>query len=1696
MQNQWLIKQLKVRKINTNLLFLSRFRNLIFVSFFSIIGNLLIAQIGNTPCNTRYPWTNRDYTNLQAVINDNVFSILPPCAGSVSDIGNLVDNDTTNATTISITGLNCNATISAKDNDSGDTYPAGTFAGFRIGTAGLIGVTIGSRIAIMTYNNNVVVDSQVITNTGIGLNVNLLGNDGTATIGYVTTGAFDEIRIKYDALVGVLFTATIYHPVLIQYCQGPSLDSLSCNATTALSQVEFPAFVSQAGTTGLTLGTITEVNNVTDQDSNNYAAITLPIGVLATGYIAVKDYLTDYPAGYFAGFEFSNSILLSLNLIGNITISTYKSDTLKETKVGSNLAIGVPLLNSSGRTLVGFVTSMDFDEIRITISKGIGVDLGQTRIYSAVIKKYCLGPALDCNIETSLVEPTHPAEFDAGLTGVGGVACVGCSIDNLGNVTDTSTSNYASIVMTAGLAVNASVAVKNVLEDYAPGTFAGFEFKNSLLVGADLLASVVIRTYRDGALVETSTAPDLIASTPTFLTESGSQIVGFVTSDTFNTVRITFTQSVSLGLGTTRLYRAIVMQMCAGDTLLCNTPTPLVRPEYPVTIDNFHTGIDGAVCIGCSINNAQYVVDSIDNNYAEIVLLAGVGIQGSLAVKDAITDYPAGTFVGFDILNINVLNADLLDGIWIRTYEDGNLKETITGVNDLLSVGSSLLTDDGRRTIGFITTESFDEVKFSITNLVSANVGTTRIYNLVLQKFCEVEIECDQTYYLTNPDFPVVINSLRTGMSGAACVGCSVLGAPNLLTIDTTDYATITILAGVGATGSISVQDGISTYPMGSTVGFVLQDMNNILQADLFESIEVCTYLDGSEQECYTAGDLLELNALVLFISTGPGVYYIGFKTELPFDEVVLRVRSLLSVINVIRVYAAFLDTRGITDPSYNCCPVVAPELSGVTGSNVCPGNTFNLNNLVTSSAPGNSVLVWYNDSLHSGIAYATPTMAGSGTYYAFYYLASDDCFGPPSDEVIVTINPCDTDGDGVPDDVEDDDNTDPNDPCDYLIASVILPQTGPWLIADCDGDGVTNEDETTDGTDPFDPCEYLPSSITLTQSGIWLTVDCDGDAVINSDEVDDNTNPLDSCSFVLASQTLVPSMSWNNADCDGDGVTNSDEVDDNTNPLDFCSFILASQTLAPSINWNAADCDGDGVTNSDEIDDNTNPLDPCSFVLTSQTLLPSMGWNLADCDGDGVTNSDEIGDNTNPLDQCSFVLTSQTLAPSMGWNAADCDGDGVTNSDELDDNTDPLDNCSFILASQTLPPSMGWNAADCDGDGVTNSDEVDDNTNPLDLCSFILASQTVAPSMIWNNTDCDGDGVTNSDEEDDNTDPLDNCSFVLASQTVPPTMGWNATDCDGDGVINDDEIDDATDPLDPCSLIVDHQTVAPSAAWNIADCDNDDVTNEDDFCVLVPGVIPNGCPKVCIEIDAKVLLEGPVVDNGNTGIMTTKLYNFGYLPGQKPASFFGIATPAGQPYNVAPWNYNGAEGNDYNYLIPGKGDKAGYPVNTTDWVLVSLRTGTGSATTICTKAALLMSDGTIEFVEGFDCCDIDTTINYRLVIEHRNHLIIMTSIQLKPIEGVMTYDFSNNQSYIGIFGFGQKVVGGKFVMYSGNGDQTTTAIDDTDINVKDKDSWLLQNGLNSSYYKNDFDLNGDVNVQDKSMWINNNGKFSDIPRD
>lgn len=167
----------------------------------------------------------------------------------------------------------------------------------------------------------------------------------------------------------------------------------------------------------------------------------------------------------------------------------------------------------------------------------------------------------------------------------------------------------------------------------------------------------------------------------------------------------------------------------------------------------------------------------------------------------------------------------------------------------------------------------------------------------------------------------------------------------------------------------------------------------------------------------------------------------------------------------------------------------------------------------------------------------------------------------------------------------------------------------------DNDGDGVTNQQEAVDNTDPDDPCSVnLSSQYVPSISDAWNALDCDGDGVTNEQERTDFTRLLNpylghGCDYVIEHQdpNMVSDL-WKLFDCDGDGVNNGLELlTDNTDPHDPCSLVIASQEITDGMGWLEQDCDEDGRNNGAEIDAGTDPLDPDSFPGSGTKLVSAV---------------------------------------------------------------------------------------------------------------------------------------------------------------------------------------------------------------------------------------------------------------------------------------------------------------------------------------------------------------------------------------------------------------------------------------------------------------------------------------------------------
>lgn len=235
--------------------------------------------------------------------------------------------------------------------------------------------------------------------------------------------------------------------------------------------------------------------------------------------------------------------------------------------------------------------------------------------------------------------------------------------------------------------------------------------------------------------------------------------------------------------------------------------------------------------------------------------------------------------------------------------------------------------------------------------------------------------------------------------------------------------------------------------------------------------------------------------------------------------------------------------------------------------------------------------------------------------------------------------------------------------------------------------------------------------------------------------------------------------------------------------------------------------------------------------------------------------------------------------------------------------------------------------------------------------------------------------------------------------------------------------------------------------------------------CSFSTAVIITGITEVARPLNLSIWLEG--VGEASAGLMNSNLSNSQLLPNE-------------QPYNQAPWYYDGTE------TLPDNTNEI------VDWVLVELRSGTPNLSNpntqaVSQQAALLLSDGTIVGAnkEPLGFYGISEGQGYYVSVRHRNHLDVLSSSTVVFNSGATTsYDFTTNANQA--FGPEQlkQMPNGKFALYAGdyNGDNV--------IQSTDYDLWAVEPAAVNVYGFPDGNLDGVIQATDFDVWIPNKAKL------
>jgi hypothetical protein len=189
------------------------------------------------------------------------------------------------------------------------------------------------------------------------------------------------------------------------------------------------------------------------------------------------------------------------------------------------------------------------------------------------------------------------------------------------------------------------------------------------------------------------------------------------------------------------------------------------------------------------------------------------------------------------------------------------------------------------------------------------------------------------------------------------------------------------------------------------------------------------------------------------------------------------------------------------------------------------------------------------------------------------------------------------------------------------------------------------------------------------------------------------------------------------------------------------------------------------------------------------------------------------------------------------------------------------------------------------------------------------------------------------------------------------------------------------------------------------------------------------------------------------------------------------------QSYQQAPWNYQGKE-SFINLPHP----------KIIDWVLITLRYDMPDSGIFDSIAGLITEEGRIISASGdsFLTCSHTHRDSFLIVLQHRNHISVMSSTRLHVQNQSASWDFtaaysntySQGSNAIKAMGAGNTA---PYALIAGN------CNGDTHVNSADMNAWLLWNGTLGLY---GVDLNMDLNINalDYMLYKRNLGSATHVP--
>nr|WP_262905221.1 T9SS type A sorting domain-containing protein [Hymenobacter nitidus] len=439
------------------------------------------------------------------------------------------------------------------------------------------------------------------------------------------------------------------------------------------------------------------------------------------------------------------------------------------------------------------------------------------------------------------------------------------------------------------------------------------------LLNVSTLATLTLRTSLNGIPQQEVKGSDALVST-TLLSDSRYGIE-FLSSKAFDKIELSVGGLVN-GINTVRVLYAYAVP---GATQLNRAVGYLSRSATPAAGDfvvRSGGGSPVAVCVGTGVANPENTVDTDLNNFATLTTVAGVNACTTALKVKLEGKAPIGYQAGFVVGNSSVVDLNVLDGLQLRTYLNGELQETRQGA-DLLSL--TLLPDD-RYQVSFQSKTAFDQVEITQGALVSVLNNLNVYYGFGI----EPRAFRDVTPVLSNFTAPQRGTEYQEAANGLLCVGCNsyntAKAADNVFTPG--DYAGVQFP--ILALGTYKLKLRLNGEgKAGNRAGIVLRTNKGLLNTTLLQNIRINTYsgTTGTQLEESASGtSLLDLS----LINDNRSV--VSFLTKQDFDWVELELSGGVGLFSDARIYYAFAEDPSPAFPAVVGPPVVTPPGGGGGG--------------------------------------------------------------------------------------------------------------------------------------------------------------------------------------------------------------------------------------------------------------------------------------------------------------------------------------------------------------------------------------------------------------------------------------------------------------------------------------------------------------------------------------------------------------------------------------------------------------------------------------------------------------------------------------------------------------------------------------------------------------------------------------------